>query len=524
MSARGGSAPDPARLFPEYRQATATPASRFAAAVASGPPGPWPPVTVWGTPADGRRCGIQQQLPTFNRKVRHLRDVIPLYIRKVCYRLPVSNISRHPAGGASGSDSIGGGSADQPQDPGGIGLSSNDTATFAPVSTETLPWQPGYDTEALSRRRRESLPTSYDAAIPATIADAAFAIPSALAADAEDAAATIIRLDSYVTAAFGGDDIAPMQSVLLRSESAASSQIENLTVGARQLAIAELGGAASRNAELVARNVRAMDAATQLSDQLDTTSILAMHEALLGGHDAHAGQWRDIQVWIGSSGLSPAGAVFIPPQPARVPDSMQDLATFLGRHDLPVLIHAAVAHAQFETIHPFTDGNGRTGRALLHAMLRHGQLTSRVTVPISAGLLTDTESYFAALTAYRDGDIEPIVSQVCVASQRAAAHGRWLVDSLSDVRRQWLDTIHARAGSAGRRLMNVLIGQPAINIAYVENKLGVSNTAARRAVEQAAGAGILTETTDRRRDRVFLARDVVDVLDEFSERAGRRAW
>lgn len=394
---------------------------------------------------------------------------------------------------------------------------------FTAVSHETLPWQPGYDVEALSRRKRDALPDSYQPAIPLDIAEVTFDIPSRLAADAEDAAATIIKLDAYVTGKFGADDIAPMQSVLLRSESAASSQIENLTVGARQLAIAELGGAASRNAELVARNVRAMDAAIRLSDQLDTDSILAMHRALLGEHDPHrAGQLRDVQVWIGASPLSPAGALFIPPHADRIRHSMDDLERFLGRSDLPVLVHAAVAHAQFETIHPFTDGNGRTGRALLHAMLRHGDLTSRVTVPISAGLLTDTDAYFAGLTAYRTGDITDIVEQVCEASQRAAAHGKWLVDALDDLRREWAETMPVRAGSAGRSLLNTLIGQPAVNVAYVQRKLGVSGTAARRAVDQAVTAGILSETTDRRRDRVWLAGDVIDILDEFSERAGGR--
>lgn len=406
-------------------------------------------------------------------------------------------------------------------DPGDIGLQ---TAGFAPVRWETLPWQPSYDIEALSRRKRDALPTTYDAAIPVDIADLPFDIPSALAADAEDAAATIIKLDAYVTAKFGGEDTAPMQSVLLRSESAASSQIENLTVGAKQLAIAELGGAATKNAELVSKNVRAMQAAIRLSDHLDTDSILAMHKALLFDRDPqHAGHLRDVQVWIGASGLSPAGATFIPPHADRVPECMDDLARFLARDDLPVLVHAAIAHAQFETIHPFTDGNGRTGRALLHAMLRHGELTSRVTVPISAGLLTDTRSYFDALTAFRAGDMPRIVEQVCDASRRAAGHGRWLVDSLAEVQDGWSETIQARAGSAGRKLLNILIGQPAVNVAYVEAKLGVSNTAARRAVEQAVAASVLTETSDRKRDRVFLARDVIDVLDEFSERAGRRA-
>lgn len=394
---------------------------------------------------------------------------------------------------------------------------------FRPVTWETLPWRPTFDVEALSRRARNSLPDTYDAAVPVEIARCTFSLSSALAADVEDATATILSLDNYVTTTLGEDhDIAPMQSVLLRSESAASSQIENLTVGAKQLAIAEIGGAASRNAEMVSRNVKALRAAIRLAGKLDAASILAMHEALLGGQDPRAGQWRDVQVWIGSSNLSPAGAAFIPPQPSRVAAYMSDLAEFLARDDLPVLLHAALAHAQFETIHPFTDGNGRTGRALPQAMLRHGELTKRVTVPISAGLLTDTASYFAALMTYRQGDPVPIVEQLCQAARTAALHGRWLVDELARTRQSWLEAVRPRAGSTSRALLSVLVGQPAITVGWVEKHLGVSNTAARRAIEQLTGAGVITETTDRRRDRVFVARDVIEILDEFAARAGRR--
>lgn len=115
-----------------------------------------------------------------------------------------------------------------------------------------------------------------------------------------------------------------------------------------------------------------------------------------------------------------------------------------------------------------------------------------------------------------------IVQQVCEASQRAAGHGRWLVDTLYELRAGWAKTMPSRAGSAGRNLLNALIGQPAVNIAYVQQTLGVSGTAARRTVDQAVDAGILSEATDRRRDRIWVARDVIDILDEFSERAGRR--
>lgn len=406
-------------------------------------------------------------------------------------------------------------------DPSSGGLPAARTR-FGEIATETYPWHPTYDVEAVSRRKRDALPSSYEAAIPVEIAEASFDLPSGLAAAAEDAAATIIKLDAYASAKFGDEDIAPLQSVLLRTESAASSQIENLTVGARQLAIAELGAASSKNAALVSRNVAAMTSAIRLANSLDLDAVLEMHAALLGDRDPQAGRWRDVQVWIGASGLSPAGATFVPPHAGRLGPCLADLALFFTRTDLPVMVHAAIAHAQFETIHPFTDGNGRTGRALLHAMVRHFGLTSRVTVPISAGLLADPDSYFAALTAYRAGDVAPIVGQLCEASDRAAVEGRWLVGALDGVRTEWRGLIRARAGSTGRALLGLLIGQPAISVGYVERQLAVSNTAARRAVEQAVSAGILSESTDRKRNRVFVAHGVIDILDEFAERAGRR--
>ena len=366
------------------------------------------------------------------------------------------------------------------------------------------------------------MPAIYQAAVPVAIAELDFAVSGPVAADAEDAAAAIVRLDTYVSSVFGGDDIAPMRSVLLRSESAASSQIENLTVGARQLALAELGAKASHNAQLVAHNVETMDAAVRLSERLDAEAILAMHKVLLRDRPNQAGRWRDQQVWIGSSSVSPSGAAFVPPHHDRVPGAIADLVTFLARDDLPVLMHAAIAHAQFETIHPFIDGNGRTGRALLHAHLRSKQLVRRVTIPVSAGLLVDTQAYFEALTAYRQGDVELIVSQLADASIRAAGLGRWLVDQLAEIREEWLGRLPSRAGSAGRRLASMLIGQPAVDAAFIGERLGVSATATRRAIDQAVAAGILTETSDRKRNRIWIARDAIAVLDEFSDRAGRR--
>lgn len=118
-------------------------------------------------------------------------------------------------------------------------------------------------------------------------------------------------------------------------------------------------------------------------------------------------RFRDVAVWIG--GTTPHTASHVGPQPERVPALVDDRMRFARRTDLPVIPHMALAHAQFETIHPFPDGNGRAGRALVHAMLRSSGTTRQVTVPVSAGLLADPEGYFDALDEYRAGNPVPIV-------------------------------------------------------------------------------------------------------------------
>ena len=222
-----------------------------------------------------------------------------------------------------------------------------------------------------------------------------------------------------------GGEIAPFATVLLQSESAASSQIENLTATARAIAEAELpGGKARRNAEMIVANTAAMKAAVALSDAVDADAILAMHRALMINDPRHThGAFRTEPVWIGG-GSTPIGATFVGPRHELIPGAIADLIAFAQRADVPALPQIAVGHAQFETIHPFTDGNGRTGRALVQSLLRNKGLTRQVTVPVSAGLLADTDAYFAALTSYRDGDAAPIVerfSRATVAGDRQRA-------------------------------------------------------------------------------------------------------
>ena len=183
---------------------------------------------------------------------------------------------------------------------------------------------------------------------------------------------------------------------------------------------------------------------------------------------------------------------------------------------------AAIAHAQFETIHPFPDGNGRVGRALIQAMLRTGRLTQNVAVPVSAGLLHDASRYFESLNAYRSGDIAPIIRSIAEASFAAVHNGRILVVDLETVQVDWRGRINARRDSAAHRLVGVLLRQPVIGAAAAAVELGVSTVNAQVAIDRLVDADILTQITDGRRNRIWLAKDVVRVLDEFGARAKRR--
>ncbi|WP_455901814.1 Fic family protein [Rhodococcus gordoniae] len=396
-------------------------------------------------------------------------------------------------------------------------MASSDVASRWPAVTyEQHPWTSG-DTYG-SRRERRLTTGPYRAAVPPFIAHRPVPLGGDLQALTEEAATELTRFDVEV-----GHITAPFASILLRTESASSSEIENLSSGARQIALAELGEHASRNARLIIGNVRAMRAALELSDALDADAILRMHHALLEHDDpAIAGRWRQQQVWIGGGSLGPHTAQFVPPHHERVPELIDDLVVFADRDDLPVMAQIAVAHAQFETIHPFPDGNGRVGRALIQAMLRGGQLTRSVAVPVSAGLLHNTAEYFAALGAYRAGDVEPIVRSIVDASFAAVTNGRTLVADLGAVREIWRSRVTARRDSAVHRLVDVLLRQPVIDNRTAAAALSVTGANAQIAIDRLVDAGILTQITEGRRNRLWQAKDVVRVLDEFAARATRR--
>lgn len=389
---------------------------------------------------------------------------------------------------------------------------------WPPIDDEDVVWDVN-PVSGMSRVEKQWIGRSYRAAVVPRIAPLDVRLTSEALSEAEEAAVELSRFDAEL-----GRDVAPYASILLRSESMSSSRIENITAGARAIVEAEVTGSLRGNAGVVVANVAAMREALARSGQLDSAAVLAMHRALL--HDtepASAGVYRDDQVWIGSENV-PHRAEFVPPVAARVPADMTDLMAFVARADVPALAQAALAHAQFETIHPFHDGNGRTGRALLNAILRAKGVTANAAAPVSAGLLADREGYIGALTAYRRGDPDTIVGVVARAALKAVQNGRLLVEGSRAVRARWALVLRdVRSDSAAHRLADGLIRHPVITTHEAAQILG-RKTNLHRHINTLTEHGILRPHQDyRTRDMTWRAQEVLDLLDQYAAEAGRRA-
>ena len=392
--------------------------------------------------------------------------------------------------------------------------------TWPPIGYEPMVWEPPPELVGMTRAERSAVGHTYQAAVPAKIADLDPLVASDVLAQAEEAVAEMRAFDAESSSA---GEVGAFASILLRTESASSSQIEQLTASARAIAEAEATHAGGGNAAVIAANVDAMVAALALAERLDVAAIEEMQRALLELTTPELVGLRSEPVWIGGGGSTPLTADFVPPAGARVRPALDDLIEFVARDDLPVLTQAAIAHAQFETIHPFADGNGRTGRALVHALLRAKGVTTRVTVPVSGGLLQEKGNYFQALTDYRTGRLEPIVSAFARSTLRAVHHGRVMGQRLSDLKEEWRRTIRARSDSAVWRLLDILIAHPVLDAQTAADQLNISVTNTHRHLEVLRVAGVLVSSNHyKSRRMLWRAPQVLEIVDAYSQEVGRR--
>ena len=371
--------------------------------------------------------------------------------------------------------------------------------------------------------RAERVFRHFRSAVPPFIASASPAFSAEATQCIAEAQADISILEHGV-----GEFLVELGGFLLRSESVASSKIERLSAPPSDVLAALAGMGAGRIATQIAANVRAMQRGMKIASRneaLGTADILSVHRALMEKDEvdsAWAGRLRDRQNWIGGSDISPRDALFVPPAPELIAPLLEDLVHFANRQDLSSLVQSAIVHAQFETIHPFVDGNGRVGRALIHVVLRKRMAIKKAIVPISTALLANTERYFSALEQMRMGDLDGWVIEFAKAASTAAREGMHLASDLRTLSERWLSLCSPRSGSALESILSALIRQPIVNLELLQTIVNVADKNIYDAIDTLADAGVLQETTGGRRNRVWIAPDVVDLVQRFESRVGRR--
>lgn len=391
-----------------------------------------------------------------------------------------------------------------------------------------LLWNPE-DAAHLSRKDRA--PGHYRAYVPDELGERLPQIGREAQQAAEDALAVLARADERIGARGGY-----LNHLLIRSESISSSWIEGNRVTPKKLAIAELLQQGTRVALDVVANVRATEeaiAALADRDRPVTTADIEHLQHVI--EPTLAVGLRSEQNWVGGSGWSPLRADFVPPPESEVRRLVDDLSLFVTATDGNPVVRAAIAHAQFETIHPFIDGNGRTGRALIHTVLRRTDALRNTLIPISTVFAGDTDSYLAGLTAFREEPprLDDWIIGFAQAAELAAANAVRLSDDIATLdqtvrddliryrKQQGISPANPRSDAVVLRILETLATDPVLTIETAAARHSVSTAAAHRALVELAEAGILGRNKDQKGKLICWTADRHLALVGLTERSNR---
>lgn len=397
---------------------------------------------------------------------------------------------------------------------------------------ETRRWEG--DAAGLTRRDRR--PCYYEVYLPDPLSGRTFSLDGDVAADVSDTEAALMRLNTSGSVLAGAETLARL---LLRAESVASSRIEGLVIGGRRLLRADAArrmgeDPADVTAVEVIGNIDAMAwgvEAVEPDGQITLETLLEIHRRLLAGTNIaeHGGRIRKVQNWIGGSSYNPCSAAFVPPPPEIVAALLEDLSAFCNEDSLPALAQAAIAHSQFETIHPFVDGNGRAGRALVHLVLRRRGYGLLVLPPVSLVLAARSSDYVNGLTwtryaggpdsAAASAGINRWIAFFASACGQAVEHAGRFDTEVRTLQSSWrLRVGPARRDSAVHALIEALPAAPVLTVSSAAELIGRSFPATSQGIQRLAKAGVLAQVNVGRRNRAFEAPELIEAFNSLEQR------
>lgn len=317
---------------------------------------------------------------------------------------------------------------------------------------------------------------------------------------------------------------AGIAAVLFRSESSASSIIEDITVGPRRILEAEIATAGETRdpiAERIIGNLGGLRDALGTPFPAVSADYLRWHRLLTEGHPrmrpADIGAYRSEQNWIGGDAYGPRNAEFIPPRPEHVESLVGDLAAYSARTDIAPVVQAVVTHARFEVIHPFTDGNGRVGRMLLQHVLA-GRTGITTPIPVSIPWSRDKDRYIEGLRRFQAGDTDGWIEFACSSIVAAIDWMHAAEQQIASLLADMAERSRARGESAASRIIRDLPVHPLVDADSVAARYGITRQAAHEALSRLGEDKILTERSFSKRAKggrprqMFSSAELIDLL------------
>ena len=366
------------------------------------------------------------------------------------------------------------------------------------------------------------------ASVPPMLDGVSVELPENVVRFTERAAAAIER---------SGDQLPPslesLARLLLRFEGVASSAFEQIRAPLEEIAFAEVSALVTGPSAWVVDNLAVVSAAVKSARQraLSVDSLFEWHRRLM----VHAtnrlepslvGAFRDRPVWVG--GASPQTAAYVGPPPELVGPLMDDLIEFANEDTLDVVTQAAVVHAQFESIHPFADGNGRLGRVLIGWLVVR-RLNVVVPPPFSVFIIRDPGGYLSGLALYQMGDVSSWVRWFATTLERSASSATSIIGDVAALMAEWRQRALAttesgravRADATFWQVLEMLPEHPIISAQLVHERFGITSESARQLLHRFQSLGILTDIEFRtgkkgRPMQWWAAKELIDIIARSS--------
>jgi len=316
------------------------------------------------------------------------------------------------------------------------------------------------------------------------------------------------KLDGFIK-----DKLNGFPMIVLRSESLSSTQIEHYNASNRNIAQAQIMPTTNKETNIIKNNLESLVLFLEEDNKIDRDTIVKINSKVMNDEGVDI---RTEVNWIGKSNSIPHTADFVPPHPEHLEKNINEFIKFCKRDDIHPLLQAAFAYAYFETIHPFIDGNGRTGRILIQVLLKEKGYLDELHVPFSMGLIKNNQRHIEALNEFRKGNYNSIIELFLENSLAVVPLIYNTLNELINIKNSWLSKVSARSDALVWDIIDELIYQPVISVNYIKDKYKANDQAVRNNFNILEEANIISKIGNSKRNVMYEAKEVITIIDELT--------